>query len=126
MVAGQVPPKPPWDWPPSRLSVCGSFLSAFWWWVNSATASAWLGIAPMKKADCAVSVVPVLAMISWPLLIAAAVPVPPATVSTDIAYWTCESISAFCIGLLLNTRLLVTLIGICTLFWVSLVTRCCW
>ena len=36
--------------------------------VNSATASAWLGMAPMKNADWAVLVVPVLAMISWPLL----------------------------------------------------------
>ena len=38
------------------------------WLVNSATARAWLGMAPMKNADWAVLVVPVLAMISWPLL----------------------------------------------------------
>jgi hypothetical protein len=42
-----------------------------WSWVNIATARAWLGIAPTKNADWAVLVVPVLAMISWPLLIAA-------------------------------------------------------
>ena len=44
----------------------------------------------MKKADCALSVVPVLAMIGRPSLMAAAVPV-PSTVSYDIAYWTWES-----------------------------------
>jgi hypothetical protein len=33
-------------------------------------------MAPMKNADCAVLVVPVLAMISWPLLIPAVGAVP--------------------------------------------------
>ena len=36
----------------------------------------WLGMAPMKNADWALSVVPVLAMISWPLLMPAPGAVP--------------------------------------------------
>ncbi len=43
-------------------------VTPFWSLVNKATVRAWLGMAPTKNADCAVSVVPVLAMISWPLL----------------------------------------------------------
>ena len=65
IAAGQVPPKPPWELPPRLSSVSVPLPCSL---VNSATASAWLGMAPMKNADWAVLVVPVLAMISWPLL----------------------------------------------------------
>ncbi len=60
------------------------------------------GIAPMKNADWAVFVVPVLAMIARPSLIPAAAPV-PSYATFDIAYWTCDAISEFTIGLWLNT-----------------------
>ena len=53
----------------------------------------------MKNADWAMFVVPVLAMIGWPLLIAAAGAGAVVAVSSDIAYWTWESMSAFRLGL---------------------------
>ncbi len=56
----------------------------------------------MKNADWAVFVVPVLAMISRPSLIPAAAPV-PSDAAFDIAYWTCDAMSEFCVGLWLNT-----------------------
>ena len=45
-----------------------------WFCVKMPTVSEYCGIAPMKNADCALSVVPVLAMMGLPSLIAAAVP----------------------------------------------------
>ncbi len=74
IVAGQVPPYPPWACPPRLLRV--SVPVPDWLLVKIATARAWVGMAPMKNADCAVFVVPVLAMIGWPLLIAATGAVP--------------------------------------------------
>src|SRR5262249_5478275 len=72
IAGGQVPPMPPEDSPPSSPSVWLALPSLLpCSLVNSATASVWLGMAPMKNADWALSVVPVLAMISWPLLMAA-------------------------------------------------------
>ena len=73
MLAGQVPPKPP-AMPPRPSSVW--VVLSPWLSVKNATASAWLGMAPMKNADWALLVVPVLPTISWPLLIAALGAVP--------------------------------------------------
>ena len=78
----------------------------------------------MKNADCAVFVVPVLAMIGWPLLIAATGAVPYEAVSSDIAYWTWESCAAFTVGLGLNTRALLIMIGVGTPFRVIDVITC--
>src|SRR5215469_13025996 len=52
---------------------------------NMPTAAAYLGVAPMKNADWARFVVPVLAMTSWPLFSPRPAAVPPGWVSNDIA-----------------------------------------
>ena len=109
MVAGQVPPNPPWDWPPRPFRVW--LPVPFWLLVNIATASACCWMAPMKNADWAVLVVPVLPMISWPLVMAAAVAV-PSTVSSTSRTGPGVASSVFSVGLGLNTRLLVILIGV--------------
>ena len=57
----------------------------------------------MKNADWAVFVVPVLAMISWPLVSPAVGAVPYGAVSSDIAYCTWEASSALSVGSELNT-----------------------
>ncbi len=49
------------------------------------TERVYCGIAPMKKADCAAFVVPVLPMIARPSAMAAFVAVPPGLTSKDNA-----------------------------------------
>ena len=100
-----MPPKPPCDWPPRPFSVWLPL--PFWLLVKIPTASASCWMAPMKNADCAVFVVPVLPMISRPSVMAATVAV-PSTVVFDIAYCTWEASSAFSVGLGLNTKALAT------------------
>jgi hypothetical protein len=124
IVAGQVPPKPPCEAPPRPLSDCLPLPCSL---VNNATARACWGMAPMKNADWAVFVVPVLAMISWPLLIAAIVAVPKEVVS-DIAYWSwVASSSLSCWLFALNTWRVVISRGVDTPFLViEVITWASW
>src|ERR1700749_1574353 len=95
---------PPWDRPPSSSRVCLAVpILLPCSLVNSATASVWLGMAPMKNADWALSVVPVLAMISWPLLMAGQGAVPYGSATFHIADCTGEARFLFDFGAGLNT-----------------------
>src|SRR5579875_2185141 len=69
--AGHQPPYPPSGVPPRLLS--DSWVVPFCLLEKIPTAIAYCGMAPMKNADWAVFVVPVLPMIGRPSLIAAAV-----------------------------------------------------